>query len=813
MCGDQKNTMRRGSAAVVAMVYLVLMSALAMAMASVATLNIRMAYNTSDVERARASAETGIRWFGWKLSQIPLVQTDVGTITDKEALRLWPQIRDAVIADLNGTVTASTRMNPVPPIDTVTSAGHLLLGDITGPNGATFNLDIWPTPGAERTIQVKVSGLARDARRALQMEFFLQKTMKYGVLSSIPIQLGKNTTVQGDICVVSMTGSGLYGNQPPVLAISDFRYTDTTTTDALTRHVAAFQTFLTTNDPTHDNRIRVSDAVAMGALATAKANNSNLATAVDYNSDGFIDEFDLFLQYFETGGDKRVSQSEFNAKAPKDLNLFKSIDERGRPWNSSETPPTSYLDGYADTSDQYAKIQGHVRIRESEASVTARLATVNYLDNSTGQTRPEKFADVLQGPVSPVDNLNMPSVEFNATDLANISLNPSDFKMTDFLNLSGKRAGVTALHPGAADPDIAAVYADTLVKAGFDAAGARTGDANGTTNSTQIAKLTSSLSSKTVAVTTTGNQTSVAISGLLDPQNSSTTTTETLGYTTETIGGQTVGVLRSVTENIPYGTSDNNRRSRVKRPVFSNVTFRNCVIYRGTNALFLNCKFDGVTFVDGSYDMQKPLDKLPTNPFYADGNNFRFESCSFTGPIAQGDARVDSSGDPLSSQTRRGEAPGVYGDATNSWEFTGATGFDLSVPKDDTSDLGKLKKQATIMAPRTNIEMGSFITPGVATCSFQGVVVAGCFDVRGIADIDGSIIVTKNDGPGNCTLGYFGPSDDVGNAGTPDPSMVAQGGSYGKIHIRYNPFRSLPNGINMRVSLLPDTTSWREVAP
>ena len=756
MCGDQRSRMRRGSAAVVAMVYLVLMSTLAMAMASVAMLNIRMAYNSSDVERARASAESGIRWFGWKLSQIPLVQTEVGTMTDAVAKGLWPDIRDAVIADLNGTVNIATKMDPVPNINK--ADGNLHIGPMTGPNGATFNLDIWPTPGYERTIQVKVSGLARDARRALQMEFFLQKTMKYGVVSTIPIQLGKNTTVQGDICVASMTGSGLYSSQPPVLAISDFRYTKATTNDALTKNVAALQNFLGSNDPTHDNRIRVSDATAMAALATAKASNSNLATAVDYNSDGFIDEFDLYLKYFETGGDARVSQSEFTALAAEDPNLFKSIDERGKPWNSSETAPTSYNDGYTDTNDQYAKIQGHVRVLESEASLTARLGS-------------QKIADVLQGPISPVDNLNTPPVEFGAADLANMSLEPSDFKMTDFLNLSGKRAGVTQLHPGVANADSSAVYSDTLIQAGFSGR-TRTGDANGTLNATQVA--------------------SGKGSG-----------TQTLGYTT--VSGQEV--LTSATENVPYGTSDSNRRSTIKRPVFSNITFRNCIIYRGTNALFLNCKFDGVTFVDGAYGMTK------SDADYPKGNNFRFESCSFTGPIAQGDAQVDNLGNPLGSQTRRGEAPNTYGDWTNSWEFTGATGFNLSVAAGDTSDLGKLKKQATIMAPRTNIEMGSFIAPGAASCSFQGVVVAGCFDVRGIADIDGSIIVTRNAGPGNCTLGYFGPSDDVGNAGTPDPIMVANGSSYGKIHIRYNPFRSLPNGINMRVSLLPDTTSWREVAP
>ena len=59
---------------------------------------------------------------------------------------------------------------------------------------------------------------------------------------------------------------------------------------------------------------------------------------------------------------------------------------------------------------------------------------------------------------------------------------------------------------------------------------------------------------------------------------------------------------------------------------------------------------------------------------------------------------------------------------------------------------------ATIVAPQTNIEMGSFTDPAKAPSTLIGVVVAGNIDIRGTSVVDGSIIVT-GDGAGNTTLG------------------------------------------------------------
>jgi len=739
--------LRHGSAAVTAMLYLSLMAVLALAMASMASVNVQTAYNYDGIERARANAEMGLRWLGWRFHRIALPQTQVGIVDSATAGALWPTIMTTLRTNLSDMNTGVLTTSAV-----VISGATLHIGPVLLPDKGTFEL--WATPkppnhpDKAQVIEVKATGTYRGARRAMTMQFLIQKSMRYGVLSKIPIQLGKNTVVEGDVYMAAAPG----GSTPPLLSISDFRYTSGAASplDELTQKVAAFQKFIggkTGGQPNYggsDNRLPA-DSAAASAL---KASNSLLASMSDYNADGFLDEYDLFLQQFDTSGTgHRVSLSEYSAAAPKDPNLFAVIDKGiGKPVSPDDVVRAGYNDGYLDSLDPYAKVRGTVKVWETRDSLAARLGS--------SQT----IADVMQGSFESADGSSSPVI-FGCNDPSDpaTQITPGSFNMSAFLSLSGANAGA-AVRPGTLPPpDSSQLYADTSIT--------KT-DGNGTADATLIAKLKA------------GGTNPITV--------------------TKKVNGVNTSVLTDITESVPYGST--NPRSSVQRKVFSGVNFKNCIVSRGTNALFVNCTFDGVTFVDGDYNMQK------SSADYAKGNNLRFEGCTFTGPVTQGDA--------LATGSNRGAAPAAYTDYTNSWEFTGATTFDLTRgSKDGSADseaLATIKQQATIMAPQTNIEMGSFTAPGQATCSFQGVVVAGCFDVRGTADIDGTIIVPAT-AAGNVTLGYFGPDDNATNQGAPDPSMVS--GSYGRVHVRFNPYRTLPDGINMAVSMLPDPTTWREVTP
>jgi hypothetical protein len=263
----------------------------------------------------------------------------------------------------------------------------------------------------------------------------------------------------------------------------------------------------------------------------------------------------------------------------------------------------------------------------------------------------------------------------------------------------------------------------------------------------------------------------------------------------------------AVVERTPFGSTS--YQATYRRPVFKNIAFKNVVIPKGMNALFENCTFSGVTFVETERDIKKSdgtvtysqsdamswsQRRLSGDTFSKDktllatgtptsgqtitegsqkGNNLRFHNCTFTGPIA-------------------GSYATAYAHFSNSWEFTGATLFN-----------NQLDQTATIVSPQVNIEMGSFTNPDAAPSTLIGVVVAGNIDIRGTSVVDGSIIVT-GDGAGNTTLGYFGASD-----GDTNPSAMPEGG-FGRLNIRYNPYRALPDGINIPVEIIPVAGTYQE---
>jgi len=258
----------------------------------------------------------------------------------------------------------------------------------------------------------------------------------------------------------------------------------------------------------------------------------------------------------------------------------------------------------------------------------------------------------------------------------------------------------------------------------------------------------------------------------------------------------------TIVEGTPYGSTS--IQATYQRPVFNNVTFTNVTIPKGLNARFNNCTFKGVTYVnmttnitksDGVTTTTDPNDGMAwsqrmngnstfsstttltssNSQGYSNGNNLHFDGCTFNGPVTAAD-------------------PTAYTHFTNSWEFTGATDFN------NTTD-----PTVTIMGPNTNIEMGSFSDPNAAPSTLLGVVVAGNIDIRGRSIIDGSVLVVGN-GAGNTTLGYFGASDSSSN-----PTAQPEGG-YGRLYMRYNPSRGLPNGINIPVTLSPVASTYHMIS-
>jgi len=265
------------------------------------------------------------------------------------------------------------------------------------------------------------------------------------------------------------------------------------------------------------------------------------------------------------------------------------------------------------------------------------------------------------------------------------------------------------------------------------------------------------------------------------------------------------------TEAVPFGSAY--PYDYYDRPVYRNMTFRNVQIPKGTNALFINCRFIGVTFVetetqntgedynyagmqDASGDPKHPdrfveIDGVEVYDTKTVSNNIRFDDCVFEGAIVSDVAEE-------------------YTHTRNKIAFTGSTEFEIE-DSNELSDGEKLLFQrSSMLLPQYSVELGTFIAPHDSSekIELSGTIVAGLIDMRGQVDINGSLLTTFNPqrdtGPVlgdtspqfNTTLGYFSAAQGDLEAETPVNGL-------GLIHVRYNPDLPLPDGILGPVEVIP----------
>jgi hypothetical protein len=695
----------RGAAAVMAMLFLVLITTLSVAMFALATGNVQTASNLADLNRAQAAAEAGIRWIGFRFVHMARPKTTIGNITPAVAESLWPQLQDAIVDDL--TTSADKMLDPAERVVTEDPTSITTASISTEADGAKFAVSVRLDPDDARYLNVISTGTYRQATRSVSMRFKIDKKIRYAVVGKVPIQLGRNTIVEGPVAMATP------GKYPPLLMLSDFMHFDETLSDQL----EAWNTFLQGSHNGYDNRVNVNNPVE-NAAATA-------AGYSDVNGDAYIDEYDLFLARFDSNGDKAIDSSEFtNPSTGKlyDGELFKAIDSINGPMFDGDPTRVGFQDGKIDNNDGYAKVRGNIQLACTADAWDGVLPLSGY----PGM---DQINDFIQGTIAPTQPGQAP-VEFGVSPSDMVDLDPANFEdcAANFQTQSGTAAGASVDNP---------TYKENLV-------------------------LTAAMANAS-----------------------------------------------AVTERTPYGSTS--YQATYKRPVFKDMTFKNVQIPKGLNALFDNCTFEGVTFVEGqrdittssgsvTYDKNEGMnwskrrlsgdttfskDKVLLGSGTAtsgqmitrgsrDGNNIRFNNCTVKGPLA-------------------GNYATAYTHFANSWEFTGTTMFDNEV--DQT---------ATIVSPQVNIEMGSFTNPSGAPSTMIGVVVAGNIDIRGTSNVDGSIIIT-GDGAGNTTLAYFGASDASTDPGAPMPE-----GGWGRLNIRYNPNRALPDGINHPIEVLPVSGTYSE---
>jgi len=212
------------------------------------------------------------------------------------------------------------------------------------------------------------------------------------------------------------------------------------------------------------------------------------------------------------------------------------------------------------------------------------------------------------------------------------------------------------------------------------------------------------------------------------------------------------------------GSPSNTWNLQLNRHVYENQTFTNARLPDNRNALFKNCTFEGILYIDCYKN---------TSSYY---NNVRFDNCQFNGVIVT-------------------DVPQQFKWQHNCLYFTGEADFN------NTSDI----QEATVLAPHFNVNLGNTNPQQSDNNVITGAIVGGIVDVRGNAQIYGTIISMCD--TTQWSSGYvtnIGATLDDGGSETTDP------GDVGYIEITPDEEQMLPSGITTPIIIKPIFSTYTE---
>jgi len=214
------------------------------------------------------------------------------------------------------------------------------------------------------------------------------------------------------------------------------------------------------------------------------------------------------------------------------------------------------------------------------------------------------------------------------------------------------------------------------------------------------------------------------------------------------------------------GTPWNTWNKKLTRHVYENQTFTNARLPNNYNALFRNCTFEEVLYIDCS----------KTGSSYY--NNVRFENCTYNGVIVS-------------------DTPETFKWVDNCLYFTGAATFE------NTSSI----QEATILAPHFNVNLGNTNPEQSENNVLTGAIVGGIVDIRGNAQIYGTIIsmCDTTQWPSGYVTNIGATLDDGG-------SETTELGDIGVIGITPDMDQMLPSGITSPIIIKPLKDTYSEGA-
>ena len=195
----RKTMNRRGAASMIAMLYLVLFSSLAVGFVAATSTAVQVAYNDDAAQRAILAAESGMEFVRFNLSQLNVdrktLESELLNVVYMQLgnmLNGSPNLGGGSISFVNGTIHIPADASQFVRVNDESGMGR-------------FRATIELKPGAvEPELRVRVAGFHKDFvsnARGIQMDYHIEqksgKRFQFGVASKGPIIMRSNAKIEG----------------------------------------------------------------------------------------------------------------------------------------------------------------------------------------------------------------------------------------------------------------------------------------------------------------------------------------------------------------------------------------------------------------------------------------------------------------------------------------------------------------------------------------------------------------------------------------------------------------------------------------
>ncbi len=791
---------RRGVVGILAMMFLVMFASLATTLAIVTQGNLRSAVAHQRVVKSIGAVDTGLEIAEARLTEAAsrfIVAR--GDITPAYALQLWDGTFDAVPPvtvipplfarpevtppisisealvfhhesdNVNNLVAADGSNTPSPIIlPTETPAGWVVTTPIglerDGLNNIVTAVQLtYLPPDALGAVRIVVTGYTWDfarqrwVSRTAQQSFSMTKNLEQAVLAPSRLMVGRNVQINGPLGIRYNSQSLDTLDGAPLTMKSDFYGLNATLDTKLDDYYAMVLAY----DVDGDNRLRElhsAENFPLGALNQNDYDGNGLGDGAfkDVTRDGMVDDFDIFIKHYDTNNDDRIILSNaltdgtpaaaLAAEFTVDDALGVLIDSGLRDRNGNGRWNGTFNAGAWDfTTFRDNDNDGSF----DAADVDADDVVLGYRDGVLDYK--DRYAKV-RGPITFIANrTNWETMD----DGTGIPVGDYQAQLQGSI-VPGRDEQAVSFD--AADSDVPAISADSF------------------TDATQT---------------------------LIDVAAS-----EPLSFAEQVEAAMGIAwTPPTIVEGTPYGAPS--ASDLYQRPVYTGITFKNVKVPMGTNALFVDCTFVGVTHIDSYFNNNHPswpfygqqnrnpntgaleltypqsvaseiaLDKSWAQPEWegydtlpdplmvtvdlnGDGvvpdqcidtkrvsNNIRFHDCVIVGSI-------------VSTRTK------VFHNKRNKVQFSGSTTFtDVhpDFPDDpdynpDSDDLDAISR-SSLMLPNYSVDIGTNNSDPDQDVHLQGAIVSGVIDIRGNATIDGVLLSDFTPVYGTAPLNLYGQA--VGN--------------------------------------------------